>query len=154
VQRAVFPELALLGYPPKDLLERPPIIKENLRRLEKLASEIKASTFWWLRGYKSLEVGKPLVNSVALIGEGRIWHEEQKDYSPPMMVFDEIATSSRQARSAFGTPRAGALGVTICEDIWTWATLKACLRYELDPVRELADQKIDVLIDISAFPYT
>ena len=67
---AVFPELSLLGYPPKDLLEKPSLIRENLLRLEKLSSEIKDISV--LCGYvdiNPLKTGKDLINSVALLSE-------------------------------------------------------------------------------------
>jgi len=152
---AVFPELALLGYPPKDLLERPSFIKENLRRLEKLASEIKGIRI--LVGYvdtNPLNVGKPLVNSVALIGEGRILARGGKRLLPTYDVFDETRYFEPASKSLLLELEGKRLGVTICEDIWNMGDIEGMPRYELDPVSELADQKIDVLINISASPYT
>jgi len=152
---AVFPELALLGYPPKDLLERPSFIKENLRRLEKLASEIKGIHI--LVGYvdtNPLNVGKPLVNSVALIGEGRILARGGKRLLPTYDVFDETRYFEPASKSLLLELEGKRLGVTICEDIWNMGDIEGMPRYELDPVSELADQKIDVLINISASPYT
>jgi NAD+ synthase (glutamine-hydrolysing) len=152
---AVFPELALLGYPPKDLLERPSFIKENLRRLEKLASEIKGIHI--LVGYvdiNPLSVGKPLVNSVALIGEGRILARGGKRLLPTYDVFDETRYFEPASKSLLLELEGRRLGVTICEDIWNMGDIEGMPRYELDPVCELADQKIDILINISASPYT
>ena len=152
---AVFPELALLGYPPKDLLERPSFIKENLRRLEKLASEIKGVHI--LVGYvdtNPLNVGKPLLNSVALIGEGRILARGGKRLLPAYDVFDETRYFEPASKSLLLELEGKRLGVTICEDIWNMGDIEGMPRYELDPVSELADQKIDVLINISASPYT
>jgi len=152
---AVFPELALLGYPPKDLLERPSFIKENLRRLEKLASEIKGLHI--LVGYvdtNPLKVGKPLVNSVALIGEGRILARGGKRLLPTYDVFDETRYFEPASKSLLLELEGKRLGVTICEDIWNMGDIEGMPCYELDPVSELADQKIDVLINISASPYT
>jgi NAD+ synthase (glutamine-hydrolysing) len=152
---AVFPELALLGYPPKDLLERPSFIKENLRRLEKLASEIKGIHI--LVGYvdtNPLNVGKPLVNSVALIGEGRILARGGKRLLPTYDVFDETRYFEPASKSLLLELEGKRLGVTICEDIWNMGDIEGMPRYELDPVSELAEQKIDVLINISASPYT
>ncbi len=152
---AVFPELALLGYPPKDLLERPSFIKENLRRLNKLASEIRGLHI--LVGYVDVNprpIGKPLLNSAALIGEGRILATGGKRLLPAYDVFDEtryFEPASKSLLLEFGGKR---LGVTVCEDIWNMGDIEGMPRYEVDPVSELADQQIDILINISASPYT
>jgi predicted amidohydrolase len=137
--------LALLGYPPKDLLERPSFIKENLRRLEKLASEIKGLHI--LVGYvdtNPLKVGKPLVNSVALIGEGRILARGGKRLLPTYDVFDETRYFEPASKSLLLELEGKRLGVTICEDIWNMGDIEGMPCYELDPVSELADQKIEV----------
>jgi NAD+ synthase (glutamine-hydrolysing) len=152
---AVFPELALLGYPPKDLLERPSFIKENLRRLDRLASEIRGLHI--LVGYVDTNprpIGKPLLNSVALIGEGRILARGGKRLLPTYDVFDETRYFEPASKSLLFELEGKRLGVTICEDIWNMGDIEGMPRYELDPVSELADQKIDVLINISASPYT
>ena len=70
---AIFPELSLIGYPPKDLLERPTFIKENLAQLENLGRRIKDIHI--ICGYvdrNPRKKGKALINAVALLGEGLV----------------------------------------------------------------------------------
>ena len=70
---SVFPELSLTGYPPKDLLERPAFVSENLKRIDSLASQIKGTAV--LCGYvekNPAPQGKGLFNAVAFIKGGKI----------------------------------------------------------------------------------
>src|SRR5512139_4056507 len=87
---AVFPELSLVGYPPKDLLERPAFIKENLKALESLAAKVQGIHV--LCGFvdrNPRSTGKALVNSVALIKDGGILKKGGKRLLPTYDVFDE-----------------------------------------------------------------
>jgi NAD+ synthetase len=152
---AVFPEMSLLGYPPKDLLEKPSFIRENLIRLEKLSAEIKDISL--LCGYvdkSPLETGKGLINSVALITEGRIMEKGGKRLLPSYDVFDETRYFEPSPASLIFEMGGKKWGVTICEDIWNAADFSGTPKYELDPVSELAGKGMDVLINISASPYS
>ncbi|MFH1124240.1 MAG: NAD+ synthase [Pseudomonadota bacterium] len=152
---AVFPELSLLGYPPKDLLERPLFIKENLIALIRLASQIQGIHI--LCGFvdkNPREMGKGLVNGVALIGEGQVLRKGGKRLLPAYDVFDETRYFEPSERSLIFELGSKRLGVTICEDIWNIADFEDIPRYRLDPVAELAADGIHILINISASPYT
>jgi NAD+ synthetase len=152
---AVFPELSLLGYPPKDLLERPSFIAENLRRLQQVAGETR--DLFILCGYvdrNPRSAGKPLLNSVALLGNGRIVARGGKRLLPTYDVFDETRYFEPAEGSLLFELEGKRLGVTICEDIWNMGDIEGVPRYVLDPVSELAAQNIQILINISASPYT
>jgi len=152
---AVFPELSLLGYPPKDLLERPLFISENLAALDRLASRIEGiHILCGFVGRNPLETGKGLVNSVALLGEGRILRKGGKRLLPTYDVFDETRYFEPSERSLAFELESNRLGVTICEDIWNIADLEDIPRYRIDPVSELAADGIQILINISASPYS
>ncbi len=87
---ALFPELSLLGYPPKDLLEKPAFISENLKQLKRVASDIKGIQI--ICGFVDKNpktTGKPLINGVALIKDGRIFRKGGKRLLPTYDVFDE-----------------------------------------------------------------
>ncbi len=87
---AVFPEMSLLGYPARDLLERPAFITKNLVQLERLSSEIWGISI--LCGYvdrNALRTGKPLINSVALIRDGQVVSRGGKRLLPTYDVLDE-----------------------------------------------------------------
>ncbi|MGE5841290.1 MAG: NAD+ synthase [Deltaproteobacteria bacterium] len=152
---AVFPELSLIGYPPKDLLERPAFIKENLRALDHLAAKIH--DIHVICGYvdkNPADAGKPLVNSVALIRDGEILERGGKRLLPTYDVFDETRYFQPAEESLCFPLQGQRIGVTICEDIWNVGGLEGVTRYSLNPPAELADRGMDVLVNISASPYT
>jgi len=152
---AIFPEMSLMGYPAKDLLEKPAFIKENLARLDRLSSEI--SDIALLCGYvdrNTLETGKPLINSVALIMDGHVAGKGGKRLLPSYDVFDETRYFEPSPVSLSFELDGRKWGVTICEDIWSTVDFQDVPRYEMDPVSELASQGIDFLVNISASPYS
>jgi NAD+ synthase (glutamine-hydrolysing) len=150
----VFPELSLMGYPPKDLLEEPAFIDENLVQLRNLASQIQGISM--LCGYVERNMGrtgKPLVNSVALLSDGMIAGQGGKQLLPAYDVFDETRYFEPADRSLVFEIAGKRLGVTICEDIWSMVHSSGAPYYGLDPVKELVSQGIDMLINVSASPY-
>ena len=144
-----------MGYPPKDLLERPAFIRENLGQLDKLSRKIKAIHI--ICGYVDRNpqaVGKPLVNAVALLGEGRILSRGGKRCLPTYDVFDETRYFEPAEKSLVFDLRGKRIGVTVCEDIWTVGDIEGVPRYPFDPLSEIAAQGIDILINMSASPFT
>jgi len=152
---AIFPELTLLGYPPKDLLEKPAFIHENLTQIENLTAQIKGIQI--LCGYvdkNPKRTGKPLVNAVALMGEGQILKKGGKRLLPTYDVFDETRYFEPADESLLFDLEGTRFGVTICEDIWNFGDFEGVPMYDVDPVSDLNSRKIDMLINISASPYT
>lgn len=152
---AVFPELSLLGYPPKDLLEKPAFIKENLNQLEILASRIKDIHI--LCGYVDKnpgKTGKPLINGIALIRNGRILKKGGKRLLPTYDVFDETRYFEPALESLVFDLEDQLVGVTVCEDIWNVGDIQGVPRYPLNPVEDLMDQGPSIHINLSASPYT
>ena len=152
---AVFPELSLIGYPPKDLLERPAFIQANLRSLERLAAEVHGIHV--LCGYVDRNprpTGKALFNSVALLRDGEMIKKGGKRLLPTYDVFDETRYFEPAAQSLRFQLEEQRIGVTVCEDIWNVGDLEGVPRYAQDPAAELAAQGLDVLVNISASPYT
>jgi NAD+ synthase (glutamine-hydrolysing) len=152
---AVFPELSLLGYPPKDLLENPAFIDENLIRLERLA--IKIRDIQILCGFvdkNTRKTGKPLVNSAARIEDGHIVGKGGKRLLPTYDVFDESRYFEPAQESLLFELEGKRLGVTICEDIWNFGDFEGVPFYEQNPVSDLIDKHVDILINMSASPYT
>lgn len=155
----VFPELALTGYPPKDLLERPDFVEAAARALEGLKARIHevagdtACLLGTIRPSRS-GAGKPLHNSAVLLQSGRILAEVHKRLLPTYDVFDEaryFAPGDRSEPVAFKSLR---LGITICEDAWNEAQgCSWCEHYQADPVADLAAAGADVIINISASPF-
>lgn len=137
----VFPELAITGYPPEDLVLRPYIQQQAMFHIEKLA-------FCTARKHTAMLVGgihvrgNALYNAAFLLEDGKIAQIVHKFRLPNYGVFDEIRVFSRG-----GTPRpilfrGSSLGVLICEDMW-----------EVDLARALAKQGAEMLITLNASPY-
>ncbi len=152
---AIFPELTLSGYPPKDLLEKSAFVDENLIQLKHLAAQIKGIHI--LCGYvdkNPQKTGKPLINAVALIGQGQILKKGGKRLLPTYDVFDETRYFEPADESLLFELEGTRFGVTVCEDIWNFGDFEGVPMYELDPVSDLISRKIEMLINMSASPYT
>ncbi len=149
----IFPELALSGYPPHDLLERPAYLAAHDQALDKLCTELPKIDI--LIGCIEKRVlkgsGKRLYNSAFLIQKGRIVQKIQKQLLPTYDVFDEKRWFEPGPVSTAIDYEGLRLGVTICEDIWC----SEIDEYTIDPVGTFfADgNDVDCLINISASPF-
>ncbi|MBJ94355.1 MAG: NAD+ synthase [Rickettsiales bacterium] len=153
----VFPELALVGYPPRDLVDRPSLwaaCKRELRSLAELTRDGGAILLGTLTPTQS-QVGRAVFNSAVLLEGGRELARVHKSLLPSYDVFDE-ARYFEPARPGSVAPiafRGHCLGVTICEDVWNDADFWERRLYDRDPAQELVDQGADLLINLSASPY-
>jgi NAD+ synthetase len=152
----VFSEMAATGYPPRDLLNHARFVDLNLALLDRVAA-LSTGRLGILIGFvdrNPSDVGKRLLNAVALCHSGRIVGRRHKSLLPTYDVFDE----DRYFEPAPGVSPlelAGRrLGVTICEDVWNDRDFWPERLYHRDPVCELADQGADVLINVSASPFS
>jgi NAD+ synthase (glutamine-hydrolysing) len=149
----LFPELALCGYPPRDLLLKSSFVNSTLKALDTLAPQISGPPI--IVGYvdRNEGVGRPLRNSAAVIQNGKITHRIHKTLLPTYDVFDEDRyfepASSNQAIELCGRK----VGLTICEDIWNDEDFWPSRLYRQDPVKSLKTQGIDLLLNISASPW-
>src|SRR5215469_16648730 len=151
---AVFSELCLCGYLPQDLLERPAFIERNKRELKALAAKLPLPAIVGYAGKSNNGTGKAIANKAALLCGGKICFEQSKMLLPTYDVFDEsryFQPAEKQTVYEFGGEK---LGITICEDVWNDKNFWAVRLYDRDPVTELAGQGTQVLINISASPYT
>ncbi len=155
---AVFPELFLVGYPPKDLLERPWFIEKTQQVVQELAqTSLEFPQTGVLFGAPlptEKKVGNRLYNSAILIYQGRIHSIRHKSLLPTYDVFDE----RRHFDPAPGInpiPFKGEkLGVSICEDAWNDPELwPKGTPYPYDPIEILARQGATLFINISASPF-
>lgn len=152
---AVFPEMALMGYPPRDLLEKQAFISANLKYLHELNSAVEG--IYIICGYIDINperTGKPLVNSAVVLKDGNIIGRGGKMLLPSYDVFDETRYFEPAKDSLRFEMDGKRIGVTICEDIWNIGDFEAAPRYSRDPVAALKDRGIDILINISASPFT
>jgi NAD+ synthase (glutamine-hydrolysing) len=151
----VTPEMALVGYPPMDLLFRSEFVPKCLQALDYLADEVKEIPL--VVGYVDQcaegSIGKPFRNAAAFLCNGNIEHKVWKTLLPAYDVFDE-RRYFEPAESVSSIEWKGyKIGVTICEDIWTEDYLHRPL-YRNDPAQELCKQGIDIMLNLSASPYS
>ena len=151
---AVFSELCLCGYPPQDLVERPAFAERNATELARLAKAIPMPSVVGYVGRAQDDTGKPVANSAALIADGKILFEQRKMLLPTYDVFDESRYFQPAHSQHTFSLRAEKLGITICEDCWNDKNFWAQRLYELDPVAELVAQGSNLILNISASPYT
>lgn len=145
----IFPELAITGYPPQDLLFEKSFIKENRERLLEL---IKCSgNVVGIVGYVE-SVGERLYNSAVVFQNGEILAKVYKTLLPTYDVFDEARYFVGQDVNDIRPVRVSVrgkginLGVEICEDLWDE-------RYDVKVTEILAKRGADYIINISASPY-
>lgn len=151
----LLPELCLTGYPPYDLLERSRFIDRNLEILEAFSRDVRGiAAVVGFVARNTGAVGKPLRNSAAFIADGRVVSVHSKMLLPTYDVFDErrYFAPAKEVRPA--QYRGRLLGISICEDIWNDPDFWPRRLYDRDPVRELVDQGAEILINISASPFT
>lgn len=139
VDLLAFPELAICGYPPEDLLFKPQFISENLRSLEKVVEASSGISI--VIGF--VDAKEDIYNAAAVICDGKLAGVYHKIYLPNYGVFDE----NRYFRVGTECPVyviAGInVGINICEDIW----------YEAGPATTQALSGAEVIVNISASPY-
>ena len=151
---AVFSELCICGYPPQDLIERPSFAERNQTELMRLAKDIALPSLVGFVGKAQDNTGKPVANSAALIGRGKVLFEQRKMLLPTYDVFDEtryFQPATIQHAFEFG---ADTLGITICEDSWNDKSFWPERLYDRDPVAELVSKGSTLILNISSSPYT
>ena len=136
----VFPELALTGYPPEDLLLKPRFVRENLRVLRELAGKVKGISA--CVGFVDRKVD--IYNACALISEGNIVDIYSKCHLPNYGVFDEKRYFQSGGAPAVYEVGGVRVGINICEDIW----------YPDGPARtQSIGGGAEVIVNLNASPY-
>ena len=151
----LFPELAVCGYPPRDLVERPAFVTASERTTERLARASGSALWifgalWGNRGAR----GRRVFNTAVAARDGRRVAIYRKRLLPTYDVFDEGRYVEPGDRGLTLRLRGRRVAVTICEDIWNDKTFWKNPLYPTDPVAELVRGDADVHVNISASPYT
>jgi NAD+ synthetase len=155
-EMVVFPELAICGYPPADLLERTAFLERSQKALDEVAAMTANSKMAILCGCITPahhSTGKRVRNSAALLQNGRVEFVQSKLLLPYYDVFDEqryFAPAGSQALCNFAGER---IAITICEDAWNDKNFWPHRLYSIDPVEQLVHQGASLVINISASPY-
>ena len=153
---AATPELALVGYLPRDLLLNPGFVKRSWDILEGLARDAAdlPPVLVGLPEPNPSDTGRPLFNTAALLRGGRIEERFRKALLPTYDVFDED-----RYFEPFHGPQvldiAGQrVGISICEDIWNDRDFWKRRRYHHDPIEELVRAGANIVLNLSASPFT
>ncbi len=152
---AVFPELAVCGYPPADFLEKPSFVARAGRAVEEIAAKADPSLAI-ICGYVTpapAGSGKRVVNSAALLRDGKIEFVQSKRLLPFYDVFDEqryFAPAEHQQLCNFNGEH---VALTICEDAWNDKHFWPSRLYSVDPIEDLMRAGGSLILNISASPY-
>ncbi|MGO9027754.1 MAG: NAD+ synthase [Acidimicrobiales bacterium] len=140
---AVFPELAVTGYPPEDLLSRPAFVAENLAVFEGLAAATGACAA--VIGFVGTDPAGHLVNTAALCAHGGVVARYGKRLLPNYGVFDEQRWFTPGTEPYGYSVVAGvAVAITICEDMW----------FPDGPVAGQAGEGASLVVNLNASPYS
>jgi len=153
---AVFPELSLTGYPPRDLLEKESFLDRTEQHLERLAADAAPLNVTIICGTVTRTgspAGHPIYNSAAVLKDGRIAFRQHKMLLPTYDVFDEARYFEPALKQSPLAIDGGISALTICEDAWNDKQYWERRRYSRDPVEELASYGAQILISINASPY-
>jgi NAD+ synthase (glutamine-hydrolysing) len=153
---AVFPELALCGYPPGDLLERPSFAREAARALDALAKRTrKTALLVGTIAPNRNRVGKPFHNVSALLDRGRVRALAKKTLLPTYDVFDEGRYFEPGDGCVVLPFRGERIGLPICEDLWNDKDFWRARRlYHDDPGETLLRRGATLVVAISASPFS
>ncbi len=137
-----FPELALAGYPPEDLLLKPGFVDSNLRKLDELIAESR-----FLPGMAAVigfvDRDHDIYNAAAIIAEGKLAGVYHKHYLPNYGVFDENRYFQAGREAPLFFINGVHVGVNICEDVW----------YPTGPMTLQAYAGAEVILNINGSPY-
>jgi NAD+ synthase (glutamine-hydrolysing) len=151
----VFPEMAITSYPPRDLLEKDSFIEENLRTLEEVAGW--SQDIGVICGFvdkNNTGTGKKLFNAAAFLYGGRIVSRQYKSLLPTYDVFDEARYFEPGREGCVLDFRGCKVGISICEDIWNDKDFWKRRLYAVDPTEELIRKGAQMLVNVSASPYS
>jgi len=151
----IFTELATIGYPPGDLLERRDFVDRNLAQLD-LIAHLSDDHLGILVGFVDRNesgTGKGLHNAVALCHRGKVVDRYRKCLLPTYDVFDEARYFESGADARPLRFKGVRIGVSVCEDVWADPDLDGHSLYHRDPVLELIHRGSQILINLSASPF-
>ena len=158
VDLCVTPEMALLGYPPRDLLLYGAILEQTRQAAENLAAEL-AGLPPVLAGAvepNPSSEGRGAFNCAFLLRNGKVERSFRKTLLPTYDVFDEdrYFEPSPAGFDNFFELNGQSIAVTICEDLWNDAGFWPRPRYHADPVKEILRRRPDLLVNLSASPFS
>lgn len=150
----IFPEMALCGYPPEDLLFMQSFIDAAAEALKKLIPASKGITVIVGTVRENPFGGeKGLYNTAAILHNGELIGFQDKALLPEYDVFSEGRYFEPASRTDVWSLSGKRVAITICEDIWQHAQAVEYTSYLRDPIQDLSEQAPDFLINLSASPF-
>jgi NAD+ synthase (glutamine-hydrolysing) len=153
---AVFPELALTGYPPRDLVEKQSFLERTANALDAVARESAGLDLALIVGYVARSPENSAINAqnaAAVIENGRIVFRQCKMLLPNYDVFDEARFFQPADSQEICTIRGCRVAIAICEDAWNDKQFWERRRYARDPVEELVEKGAELIVTINASPW-
>ncbi|HEY1464273.1 MAG TPA: NAD+ synthase [Terriglobales bacterium] len=150
----LFPELSVCGYPPRDLVERASFVEHNRETTEHIARETKGiSVICGFVTAAHVETGKSVMNSAALLQDGKIAFVQSKMLLPTYDVFDEMRNFAPAKSQSLFSLKGKQVALTICEDAWNDKTFWDRQLYAFDPVEALVKSGGEIILNISSSPF-
>jgi len=152
----VTPELAVLGYPPRDLLHRNGVLAAQEAAIERLAAltEDGPPVLVGVAVESDESTGPPLQNGAVLLADGERRARYAKRLLPTYDIFDEHRYFEPGTDALTVDIDGVTVGVSICEDAWHDAAITGERRHGIDPLQELADAGADLIVTLSASPFS
>ena len=151
----IFPEMSVVGYPPKDLLELSGFVDSNLKALEEVKNSVTGISA--IVGFVDRNVaqrGKALYNAAAHIKNRKIVSRHYKSLLPTYDVFDEDRYFEPTHDISIAKISGRKFGISICEDVWGADVVWPGTIHHKDPVECMVRQGAEIIINISASPFT
>lgn len=152
----IFPELAVSGYPPQDLLERHSFVDAHDQAIAAMLDKLpELDVMFGCFENRHGQQGKRLYNSAVVARKGKIVYRARKQLLPSYDVFDETRYFEPGPPSELYQLHGLQFGVTVCEDVWS----EEVHEYDTEPVENILTraaekkQRVDGLINISASPF-
>lgn len=150
----VFPELAVAGYPPRDLLFKSRFVKDVEAALRAILPEFRAvPAVVGTVEHNRRESGRRAWNSAAWCEGGEIKAFARKCLLPTYDVFDEDRYFEPARKPTVFHWEGRRVGLTICEDVWNHPAVPTRRHYLADPVSFMAEEGVDLIINLSASPW-
>ena len=150
----LLPELALTGYPPRDLVLNDAFVAKNLAALERLACQTGPTALvTGFIGRNEIRPGRQATNAIALLQNGKIITTRTKTLLPTYDVFDEDRYFEPATENAPVDFRGTKIGLTICEDVWNDEDFWDDRRYRRNPAAELVLGGVRLIFNASASPW-
>jgi NAD+ synthase/NAD+ synthase (glutamine-hydrolysing) len=149
-------ELALMGYLPRDLLMSQGFVRRSCLMLARLATELQSAPplLVGVATPNPSDMGRPLFNSAVLLKDGQTGPVFHKTLLPTYDVFDEDRYFEPGVGPQILDLNGRRLGISICEDVWNDRDFWQRRRYHQDPIEALAQAGAEMIVNLSASPFT